>query len=28
VVNHYNSLFNLGLTGAQESDLIAYLMTL
>ena len=28
VVDHYNSLFNLGLTGAEESDLIAYLMTL
>jgi cytochrome c peroxidase len=28
VVNHYNSLFNLGLTDAQQSDLIAYLMTL
>ena len=28
VLDHYNSLFNLGLTGDEESDLIAYLMTL
>jgi hypothetical protein len=28
VVNHYDSLLNTGLTDAQKSDLIAYLMTL
>ena len=28
VINHYNSLLNLGLTPDEQTELIAYLMTL
>ena len=28
VIDHYNSLLNLGLTADEETELIAYLMTL
>ena len=28
VVNHYNTCFNLGLTGQEKSDLVQYLLSL